>query len=416
MEAFIIEDIEPEYNLRWKALKKLSKDDLNNVIKDYYDDVKIKDIISKYDLDVQPNRLFASFPPVILKDIRCEYDDSYALAELNSKSSSVMSGQIIDYKSAYCPDCMHKIYDENCDCWNCRHKEEKENNKKLNAILKSSALAKLDLNFLSDFKSYDKLLISAYIRGFLNENMDYIDELSSRENRILPKYDYKNDPDIEFVTFLLNSNYIYFSKESDLSSFIFKKKDDNYIIDRYYPSLVKFNINMVNDVDDISEDGNLETENVINLLMHPDRSEFINDKDLCYKIWKKIALMECKEYMLSELKKVHFDSFKPGKKTDNVIGHLLNNFSTSQIFGLIHNRVNNAIRYYQEGNVPKKRAANAIITNLETIGEKALANNWDVTSYRRDYNMVESQLSKLFFNYILGISDQGFYSVPTKDI
>lgn len=390
---------------------------MDNIINDYYNNqIKIKDIIDKYNLGIQSNKLFKSFPPAVLKDVRCKYDNSCALASLNSRTSYEFSGKI-DKKSAYCPKCKHKIYDKYCNCNNCRNEHEKENINKLNALISESSRDKLNYKFLSDIDDYSKLVMSAYIRGFLNENMDFINDLNSSNNRILPKYDLEHDPDVQFVISMRDNNYICFSPASNLSSFVFEKgNDDKYIIKAYYPANVKYDINLLDDSETSSDNGTDDKTNVINKLMYPDKDIFLKNKDLCYKIWKKINLMECKEYLLNELSKVRMDSFKPGKKTDSVINHLLDNFSASQIFGFIHNRVNNALRYYQESNVSKKRAANAIITNLEHIGERALANNWDVTNYHRDYDIRESELSKLFFDYILGISDQGFYSVPTKDI
>lgn len=80
MGVCIIENIELKYELRGKSLDELSNEDLDNIINDYYNNqIKIKDIIDKYNLGIQSNKLFKSFPPAVLKDVRCKYDNSRVL-------------------------------------------------------------------------------------------------------------------------------------------------------------------------------------------------------------------------------------------------------------------------------------------------------------------------------------------------
>ena len=55
-----------------------------------------------------------------------------------------------------------------------------------------------------------------------------------------------------------------------------------------------------------------------------------------------------------------------------------------------------------------------VIASCEAQGERALANNWALTNYARIKELPQSQISKLFFDSILGISYLGFNEKPTK--
>lgn len=104
--------------------------------------------------------------------------------------------------------------------------------------------------------------------------------------------------------------------------------------------------------------------------------------------------------------------FNPGKKTNVVLKDLLNNFSTSQIYGIIWSGVTSATRYLQEGNITRRQATNSVITNCQRYGEKALLENWNVKHFNRTKNCQQSVISKYFFNRVMQIGDAGFTEIP----
>lgn len=400
------------------------------MVNDYLNkDIKVKSILKKYNLDVLPTQLLRYLPSVFV-DEKCEYDNAQMLGKLNSRSFMGKFG-LIDDLSIFCPICGHKSHSALCSCLNCqKHKKQKEqihkkqillrkkeeeklNEKKIAILYEDAEQSKKFATNINDISLHDMLFITSYIRTFMDENLRFFKEFykfNNKDNRIFPKYYMDADPDIDEIIKMYKKGYLYVSPESDLSSVNFNKNEDTdeMFFESFNPGLVKFCINIYDDSNDYYK--------LIDELRYPKIINFLSNKDFIYDTWKNIALFECKEYLLKELNDINFNYFKPGIKTDNVINHLLDHFSTSQIFGLIHNRVNNALRYYEGNNVPKNRAANSIITNLETYGERAISNHWDLTNYGRDFDIPQSKISEVFYNYILEISEQGFYSVPTKDI
>ncbi|QDP39174.1 hypothetical protein [Radiobacillus deserti] len=154
---------------------------------------------------------------------------------------------------------------------------------------------------------------------------------------------------------------------------------------------------------------------MIQRLMYPSQEDFEEDKDFCFNMWKKIALNESIEYLLYSLDKVGFD-FSPGEKTNKVFENLLEHFSVAQIYSIIYRAVANSTKLYQEKRMPRKKAANAVITFCESNGERAIAEGWNLSKYRRDYNLPETLISQVFFTSILKIAYIGFEEKPTPDI
>ncbi|WP_191978475.1 hypothetical protein [Apilactobacillus kunkeei] len=407
----VILDLNILYNYSGDKIKHLSKEDIKSLMDEYYSgNYKVKDIISKYNLDVLPTKLFKEFPLVKL-DKKCDYDGVNLIAPLNSKSLDIDSVGMVSLGESYCPTCKHKPYDEHCECENCLLKREKDNMQKFNAVVAVSfsqgsiSITEVDLK--------DRLLLGAYLRGFLNEDMEYINSLDEVDSKIIPKTDDAENSDYQIVNDFKQKKYININIESSLDAFIFEREEDHYLIKSYYPALARYSIN-IRDKNDF-EIKTIDRE-MLTSLMYPDRKIFLSDVNFCFDLWRNISLLECKEYLINELQKVGFTSFVPGDKTNAVILHLLDNFSAAEITGFIHNKVTNAVRYYSESNISKKHAANTVISNLETVGEKAIANNWDVTKYHRDYNLKISELSKMFFNYVLEIADEGFNEAPNKEV
>lgn len=57
--------------------------------------------------------------------------------------------------------------------------------------------------------------------------------------------------------------------------------------------------------------------------------------------------------------------------------------------------------------ISKRQAANSVVGNITRSMESALANEWDVKPYHRNYNLPQSSLSRVIFNMILGTDDGG---------
>lgn len=123
----------------------------------------------------------------------------------------------------------------------------------------------------------------------------------------------------------------------------------------------------------------------------------------------------CKEVQLNEslgfLKTILEDHklyLSPGEKTRQVLSQCLEKFSVAQVYNFIWRAAKDAAAYYMRSPISKRQAANSVIGNISRNMERAVANDWDVKPFHRNYNLPQSSLSRIVFNMVLGTDDGGF--------
>lgn len=106
-------------------------------------------------------------------------------------------------------------------------------------------------------------------------------------------------------------------------------------------------------------------------------------------------------------------SFDIGEKTECVLNDLLNEFSTSQIYGIIWRAVKDASAFYVEKKVTKKHAANTVVGRMQRMGERAIADQWNLQGFGKDYELPQTAVSEILYNRILKIGRLGFEKCPS---
>ena len=158
----------------------------------------------------------------------------------------------------------------------------------------------------------------------------------------------------------------------------------------------------------------LNLDNLIKKIINPDYYNLENIND-AYNLWKDIAINECIEYLIYQIKQINFE-FNPADKTYNIIELMLENFSVSQIYNIIDKSVKNASKFYLEKKVSKQHAANSIIGGCERYANRAIVEKWDLTRYRRNYDLPQSEISEFFFNKVIKIGNLGFDISPNIEL
>jgi hypothetical protein len=130
------------------------------------------------------------------------------------------------------------------------------------------------------------------------------------------------------------------------------------------------------------------------------------------ELWTKIALNECLEYLRVSLADHGLDK-KMGEKTRHVIENALRDFSIGQVYSFIWRAAKDAAAFYLREQVTKTHAANTVVLAIERSADRALANGWDVASYRRDRRAPESPLSQLFA-VMAQLGDRYWTDVPGR--
>jgi hypothetical protein len=129
-------------------------------------------------------------------------------------------------------------------------------------------------------------------------------------------------------------------------------------------------------------------------------------------LWQKIALNECLQY-LDFCMTDHSFQFNPGEKTRQVLTNVLSTFSVAQAYNFIWGAARNAAAYYMRESIPKRQAANSVVGGIQRRADQARAEGWDVKSFRRDRRCPQTMISRVFFDTVLQIGEEGFCKPPS---
>lgn len=387
-----------------EKLRHLTMLQIESLMNKYYNGVKASDIIKEYNIDTTSSKLYTLFPPIICEDIICPVCNEPMYKERDSKSSYSWNK-----KKPFCAICGHT--DEIiCKCNYCiaeREKVRKLNEERKVRILqeKREKIKKVyDLNIVpvnySDLNFREKVFLGALLRTSLSEDMEVILPLNDAERELAPTIGYIK----EILSYLIGRGVISVDSNSSIDAFLDSNEEkDIEFPNVYYITMVKYRINIV---------GDEEIKNILSKIINP-KSFSDADKEDALNIWKEIALEECIEYFEYQMKSVRFD-FNIGEKTIAIFKDLLENFSVSQIYGIIYKSVANATKYYQESSVSKKQAANSVIGGCQRYAERAMINNWELAKYSRIKELPQSMISEFFFDRVIGVGSLGFNMPPSE--
>lgn len=387
-----------------EKLRHLTILQIESLMNKYYNGVKASDIIKEYNIDTTSSKLYSLFPPIICEDIICPVCNEPMYKERDSKSSYSWNK-----KKPFCAICGHT--DEIiCKCNYCiaeREKVRKLNEERKVRILqeKREKIKKVyDLNIVpvnySELNFREKVFLGALLRTSLSEDMEVILPLNDAERELAPTIGYIK----EILSYLIGRGVISVDSNSSIDAFLDSNEEkDIEFPNVYYITMVKYRINIV---------GDEEIKNILSKIINP-KSFSDADKEDALNIWKEIALEECIEYFEYQMKSVRFD-FNIGEKTIAIFKDLLENFSVSQIYGIIYKSVANATKYYQESSVSKKQAANSVIGGCQRYAERTMINNWELAKYSRIKELPQSMISEFFFDRVIGVGSLGFNMPPSE--
>lgn len=381
----------------------LSDDEIEKLIKDYYDGVKIKDIIEIYKIDCQPSS-FRKILPAIETEQVCLYCNHKLQIQYLSRNYSSFNTELI------CPECGHEPENEYCPCNTCRERAREEKRKEqqkkdeqarkikqekeqfIREVLYFKQKQERDIDTLS-FE--ERVYIGAILREGIDEGYNFIKPFSQFRTPIAPTPVLSKD----ITNMFYQNNIIKIYPETDFECFTdIDFENRNY---SFYSNKVYWQLNL--------KCAYLEKVMLIDSLINP--TPKTNGYET-YCLWRKIALNECLEYLLHNIETMFNITYKVGDKTNGVLNDLLNEFSVGQIYHLIYTATNKALRFKEEHCVANNHAANSIIGYMQSLGERAQNDHWNLNNYNRVKECPQSLISKFFFERILRINEMGFTQKP----
>ncbi len=128
---------------------------------------------------------------------------------------------------------------------------------------------------------------------------------------------------------------------------------------------------------------------------------------------KEIALQECIAFINLALAD-HRLKYSVGEKTILVLKKGLEKFSVAQMWNFIWRAAKDAAAFFVRERVSRDHAAKTVVGNIERQIDRAIANDWPVKPFARNYNLPQSALSMVLFNSVLGTDDGGVTSMVSE--
>ena len=374
-----------------KNLDHLTSEEIETLMQRYYAGESVSKLTKEYGISVRSSNLYKLFPPEVFPNYICEYCDEPLVINRPSKTMKNLPKYERDL---YCPVCGHKPFQTHCNCENCQEEERNLQMERLQQIEEVYSKPRTPVDFAS-LSFENKVFLGAICRALLKENLYEIAPFSNSEVILTPTDILRK----KLYSSLIHNQVIAVSPQSTLDAFDIDSED---FPNTFYIYRVTYFLNLIFP----ANKKDLFTEILDPSYYCPENA------DEAVILWKEIAVAECIEYLQYQLDKVNFE-FTPGEKTYKTFDIILNDFSVSQIYGIIWRAVADASKLYLEKGLSKKHAANSVIGACERYAERAKINGWDLTQYNRIKDLPQSVLSLFYFNRVLGIGEMGFRVPPT---
>ena len=374
-----------------KDLSYLSDGDIQSLMSRYYNGESASKLIKEYNISTSHSNLYKLFPPEIFDNYTCEYCNGPLVADRPSKT---MKNAPRYERELYCPICGHRPYCSNCRCDNCLEQERLLKIEQLRAIEETYSQPRNPIDF-SKLSFENKVFLGSLCRALLKENLYEVLPFEKSEIILAPTNELRK----KIYSNLIHEQVLAVSPTSPVEAF---DATDESFPNVFYIYKVTYYLNLLFPP---------HKQDLFTEILNPDYYSSAYAED-ALTLWKEIAIAECVEYLQYQLGKVGFD-FSPGDKTYKTFEIILNDFSVSQIYGIIWKSVADASKLYLEKGISKQHAANTAIGACQRYAERAKLNGWDLAQYNRIKDIPQSVLSTFYFNRVLGIGEMGFRVPPT---
>ena len=143
--------------------------------------------------------------------------------------------------------------------------------------------------------------------------------------------------------------------------------------------------------------------------------EFVESSyDELIELCKEVSLHETFAF-LEHMAKEHNLPIEIGEKTQLVLVRVLENYTVAQTYNFIWRACKNAAAFSTKSGITLQHAANTIPGSIERYMLKAMDNGWEITPYKRNYNLRQSIVSQVLFGTLLHTDDGGF-NKPLREI
>lgn len=384
---FLMDTISPR-------IKHLTEEQVSLIVKRYYEGEVIQILLEEFNLDIHQSYLIKMFPDVET-DETCNYCGTKLTGTIISRATN--SQGLLHLDKVKCPSCAHPNMDD-CYCKMCRTlrtqaKLERQQRELDNALLPFAQFNNRKIKE-QELSLYELLMLCVLVRTLLSFDGLFLIPFDTDIKRIYPS------------NFYLLEVLNYLSRKG-----ILKPQEEISLKNIHNGSLNLLSIMLYINIE--PKDGNYSA--LINRLIYPERQMFKENPEFCLTMWKKIVYLEVVDYANYTMKKIKVNSFFSDRVEERV-NYLSNHFSIAEIYPMV----------YRTGGYIAKLMINRIFNiahcesylfnHVEQEANKILSGEYSRNEFKRNYDLHESSLYDVFFNYILGIGMKGYNQVPSTKV
>lgn len=385
------------------AVAHLSKEQLAQLITDYYAGKPVDDLLRIYGVRCPANFLHKAFPAVVIDNLTCPYCGQPMHEERPSKSSAAK--WFFSAKRS-CPGCGHH-QDAGCRCSNCVLAIERQ------VRLSEGARREMVRGFCRRIQVHrpgrvavEELSIREAVALLtLTRACTFVDELDSQGSPVLDCLVSSTIPltpgrelGQALIMQLMDAGLLSIADTSSIAAFKFQ----NDVLTAYIPTWVDWAVTVHEPFQFLTQ---LEQ-----LAAHQESWPETWYEDAA-RLWHDVALEECKEYFSHAAKERGLPA-AGAMSTETMLRNLLNDYSVAQCYRIIYAGAQQAADFLVRKRCTKTHAANYMIGACQRWADRARSEGWDVAQCRRRVDLPRSALSYVLFDVFLGIAEEGFTTVP----
>jgi hypothetical protein len=143
------------------------------------------------------------------------------------------------------------------------------------------------------------------------------------------------------------------------------------------------------------------------------RHEHRTWRDEWPEVWKKITIEECIQFLTYSLERHHF-TYTPDRPATELFSELVDNYSLAQVFKLIDKVTKDFADFARQQRWPMKTSR--VVEKIRSNVQYYCSQGWNIFAFqKRPPFPAQSVISRIFFDTVLRIGDDGFLKAP-KDI
>lgn len=130
-------------------------------------------------------------------------------------------------------------------------------------------------------------------------------------------------------------------------------------------------------------------------------------------LWKRIAASECIQFLVHSLERYDY-TYIPNLQATELFNDLVENYSVAQVFKLTDKATKDFVDFARQQKWPMRPSR--VVDKIRSNEAYYRSQGWSIFSFqRRPACPLQSVISRIFFDTVLGIGDDGFFEAP-KDI